>query len=110
MAKVDVYRPDSRSVPGGGNARRGKKWDRESPLGEEFRALGEYLDQCCLINAADWEGCPMRRQCCNWWDKHCIGAYTDLTPVEVRDLVARFEKARRRWMASSARGGAIRGV
>lgn len=107
MTRVDVCRPDNRSVPRGGKAHRGNKWDRESPLGEEFRGLSEYLDQCCLMNSAGWEGCRMRRQCCNWWDKYCIGAYTDLTPAEVRELVARFEKARRRWMASSALGGEI---
>ncbi len=75
-----------------------KKWNRDRPLGEVFTGLAQYLDACCLANSADGDGCHMWRQCRNWWDEHCIGAYPDLTLSEMTGLLASFEKARVRWM------------
>jgi hypothetical protein len=73
----------------------------ELMLGTTFRSIGGYLDECCLRNASDHEGCAVAAQCRKWWDRKCERTRSQLSEAEIVSIIAQFEEVREGWSGIS---------
>jgi len=70
----------------------------EPLLGRRYKTVGEYLDECCLMNASTDDGCPGWQRCRRWWDEHCNGVGSDLTEAKMKAIIEEFDEAREKWL------------
>ena len=70
-------------------------------IGTTFKSLGEYLDECCRVNAITDDGCPVWPQCRKWWDNRCKVTSANLGPAEIEAIVEKFEDARQEWLRTA---------
>ena len=70
----------------------------EPLLGRRYKTVGEYLDECCLVNASTEDGCRGWQRCRKWWDEHCNEVCSDLTEAKMKAIIEEFDKAREKWL------------